>query len=79
MKWIIDLEAGKNVKLATEARRLLSEGADPGDIIVGVRGDMECLAGAIGQLADVSLLEMDRGNPTFSWRKYRPFDPSRIM
>lgn len=70
----IDLDAGKNVKLAAEARRLLAGGADPGDRIEGWRGDMLCLSGNVGALADRSLRESDSGLPTFAWVKYRAFD-----
>lgn len=68
----IDLSAEKNAKMAAHARRLLAEGASPEDRIEGWRGDMLCLSGVVGVLAERSLSERDNGNPTFAWVKYRP-------
>ena len=68
----IDLNLEKNPKLCLHARKLLEGGASPGDTIEGWRGDMLCLSGNVGRLADLSCREQDSGNPTFVWVKYRP-------
>lgn len=68
----VDLTSEKNVKLTAHARRLMEGGADPGDRLEGWRGDVLCLIGVVGELADSALAERDAGNPTFRWSKYRP-------
>jgi hypothetical protein len=55
------------------ARWLLDNGrAQPEDRLETYRGEMFCMAGIVGKLAKLTVVENKHGNPTFVIRPYMP-------
>jgi len=59
------------------ARQLLAEGADPTTPLVMRWGgsSVDALRSTVGTAAGLTVVENDRGRPTFA--RFKPFDPAR--
>lgn len=57
---------------------MLDEGADPDATIETYRGETLCLFGNISEMAKLTIVEHDHGNPTFELRKFKSF-PARVV
>ncbi len=78
MKHKVDLTGDYRTTVYASARRLLAEGAAPGDTIEIYRRGQLSMSAAIGVAAKLTVRESDEGNPSLRQVIWEPFPSGRV-